>query len=63
VGTGRKFKIPSLIGVAARAPFMHDGCAATLADRFGACGGSEHGSTASLTPGQVSDLVAYMETL
>lgn len=63
VGTGQKFKIPSLIGVAARAPFMHDGCAATLADRFGSCGGSEHGSTASLTPAQVSDLVAYMETL
>lgn len=63
VGTGQKFKIPSLVGVAARAPFMHDGCAATLADRFGACGGSEHGSTASLTSAQVSDLVAYMETL
>jgi YVTN family beta-propeller protein len=63
VGTGQKFKIPSLIGVAARAPFMHDGCAATLKDRFGACGGSDHGSTASLTAEQVSDLVAYMESL
>jgi hypothetical protein len=64
VGTGAKFKIPSLVGVAARAPFMHDGCAATLADRFGAaCGGAAHGSTAGLTPDQVSDLVAYMETL
>jgi DNA-binding beta-propeller fold protein YncE len=63
VGTGEHFKIPSLLGVAARAPYMHDGCAATLADRFGKCGGSTHGSTASLTPEQVSDLVAYMETL
>ena len=63
VGTGQKFKIPSLVGDAARAPFMHDGCAATLADRFGSCGGSEHGSTASLTSAQVSDLVAYMESL
>jgi hypothetical protein len=63
VGTGEQFKIPSLVGVAARAPFMHDGCAATLADRFGKCGGASHGSTASLTPDQVSDLVAYMETL
>ncbi|MEO5727124.1 MAG: cytochrome-c peroxidase, partial [Byssovorax sp.] len=64
VGTGEKFKIPSLVGVGARAPFMHDGCAATLADRFGGpCGGNEHGSTASLTSAQVSDLVAYMETL
>lgn len=63
VGTGEKFKIPALVGVAARAPFMHDGCAATLAARFGACGGSEHGATASLTEAQVSELVAYMETL
>ncbi len=63
VGTGQRFKIPSLIGIAARAPFMHDGCAATLKDRFGVCGGSEHGSTASLTTEQVNDIVAYMETL
>ena len=63
VGTGQRFKIPSLIGIAARAPFMHDGCAATLKDRFGYCGGSEHGSTASLTTEQVNDIVAYMETL
>jgi hypothetical protein len=63
VGKGEKLKVPSLLGVAARAPFMHDGCAATLTDRFGACGGSNHGSTASLTPEQVSFLVAYMESL
>jgi cytochrome c peroxidase len=63
VGTGAAFKIPSLVGIAARAPFMHDGCAATLGDRFGSCGGSKHGATAALKPDQVSDLVAYMETL
>src|SRR6202041_2414709 len=33
-GTSGPFKVPSLIGVAARAPFLHDGCAATLQDRF-----------------------------
>ena len=27
------------IGVGARAPFMHNGCAQTLTDRFGVCGG------------------------
>ena len=34
VGTGGAFKVPSLLGVGARAPFMHDGCATTLMDRF-----------------------------
>ena len=65
VGTGGAFKVPSLIGVGARAPFLHDGCATTLADRFTAtCGGGDsHGKTSQLTPAQVSDLVAYLETL
>src|SRR5262245_33633425 len=34
VGTGAAFKIPSLLGVNYRAPFMHNGCAMTLAERF-----------------------------
>jgi len=43
---------------------MHDGCAATLRDRFGACGGGElHGHTSQLTPAQIDDLVAYLESL
>jgi mono/diheme cytochrome c family protein len=64
VGTGARFKVPSLVGVSARAPFMHDGCATTLRDRFGACGGGDlHGKTSTLTPAQVADLVAYLESL
>ena len=65
VGTGGSFKVPSLVGVGARAPFIHDGCAKTLADRFGAtCGGGDlHGKTSQLTAAQVSDLVSYLETL
>ncbi len=64
VGTGANFKVPSLLGVAARAPFMHDGCAATLRDRFGACGGGDlHGKTSQLTAAQLDDLVAYLESL
>ena len=64
VGTGRAFQVPSLIGIAARAPFMHDGCAATLHDRFGPCGGGDqHGRTSHLTASQIDDLVAYLETL
>jgi hypothetical protein len=65
VGTGGMFKVPSLIGVGARAPFLHDCCAATLTDRFTpTCGGGDlHGKTSQLSVAQVSDLVAYLETL
>ncbi|UQA62847.1 c-type cytochrome [Polyangium aurulentum] len=65
VGTGKEFQVPSLIGIAGRAPFMHDGCAPTLRARFdGNCGGGDaHGRTSQLSPGQIDDLVAYIETL
>lgn len=64
VGTGYAFQVPSLRGIGARAPYMHDGCAPTLKDRFGACGGGDkHGVTSGLSPSQVDDLVAYLETL
>ncbi|WP_437730188.1 c-type cytochrome [Sorangium sp. So ce1335] len=64
VGTGKPFQVPSLRGLAARAPYMHDGCAATLHDRFGPCGGGDqHGVTSGLTPAQIDELVAYLETL
>jgi mono/diheme cytochrome c family protein len=66
VGTGRALQVPSLRGVAWRAPYMHDGCAATLADRFapGTCGGGDrHGMVSGLSPAQVADLTAYLRTL
>jgi hypothetical protein len=64
VNTNGHFQVPSLLGIAWRAPYMHDGCAATLAARFGPCGGGDaHGKTSQLTPAQQADLVAYMETL
>jgi DNA-binding beta-propeller fold protein YncE len=64
VGTGAKFKVPSLRGIGARAPYMHDGCAKTLTDRFTVCGNStSHGLTGQLAPGEISDLVAYLESL
>ena len=68
VGTGQAFQVPTLIGVAARTPFMHDGCATTLADRFeltlAACnGGEKHGHTADLAASDVADLIAYLESL
>jgi len=63
VGTGGAFQVPPLVGVAWRTPLMHDGCAATIADRFGACSTPAHGSIGSLSASDISDLVAYLETL
>ncbi len=63
VGTGQAFQVPTLIGVGLRAPFLHDGCAATLTDRFGSCGGPMHGSTSQLSTSDIANLVNYLDTL
>ncbi|MBL9027852.1 MAG: cytochrome-c peroxidase [Myxococcales bacterium] len=65
VGTGGPLQVPSLIGLSGRAPYMHDGCAPTIEARFEeTCGGGEqHGSTATLSPADLDDLVAYLATL
>lgn len=58
-------RVPSLRGLAQRAPYMHGGCAPTLQARSDpACGGGDkHGRTSRLTADQVDDLVAYLLTL
>jgi hypothetical protein len=64
VGTGAAFVTPSLVDVNMRAPLFHDGCATTLAGRFGPCGGGDaHGVTSKLTRAQEADLVAFMQSL
>lgn len=65
VGTGGTFKVPSLLGVGARAPFLHNGCAATMMDRFVTCAGAPgaHGDTSKLTSDQLNDLVQYLDSL
>ncbi len=65
VGKGGAFQVPSLLALGTRAPFMHDGCAATLADRFiPACGGGDlHGKTSHLGETEITDLVAYLASL
>lgn len=63
-GTLAQSDTPSLLGLAASAPYYHDGSAATLEallrDR-----GAVHGmtDTAKLSDKQVADLVAFLETL
>lgn len=64
VGTGGAFQVPSLRGLGARAPFMHDGCAATLDGRFDLrCGGDGHGDTSHLGEEQRRDLSAFLQSL
>jgi hypothetical protein len=61
----RTLQVPSLVAVGYRAPFLHNGCAGTLIDRFDpACGGGDnHGHTSTLTDAEKADLVAYLESL
>jgi mono/diheme cytochrome c family protein len=64
VHTGGSFQVPSLRGLVWRAPYLHQGAAKTLADRFSDVGGGDaHGHTATLTTAQRDDLVKYLETL
>lgn len=63
VGTGLVLQVPTLRGVGTRGPWMHDGCAETLEDRFTdlECGGTNHGGPISQS--EISPLVAYLQTL
>ena len=63
VGTGGSFQVPSLVGVSARTPLLHSGCAKTLEDRFSTCATEGHGGTTCLTAPEVADLVAHLKTL
>jgi DNA-binding beta-propeller fold protein YncE len=63
VSTCGAFQVPSLVGVGWRAPLMHNGCAATFADRFGKCATSGHGSLQGLSTANISDLTAYLDSL
>lgn len=63
VGTRGNFQVPPLVGVGWRTPLLHDGCATTIADRFGKCATPQHGNIGSLTSQNISDLTAYLETL
>jgi DNA-binding beta-propeller fold protein YncE len=64
VGTGAAVQVPSLRGVGSHGPWLHDGRAATLRDRFKPIGGGDlHGSTSWMDDTQLDALVAYLETL
>jgi mono/diheme cytochrome c family protein len=64
VGTGGNFQVPSLVGVAWRGPWIHNGCANTLFERFNpACGGLQHAALDDVTDADKAYLVEYMESL
>ncbi len=63
VGTGGLFQVPSLQSLGFRAPFMHTGCAQTLAQRFDpACGGAQHGGY-DLNDADRGLLLKYLDSL
>ena len=66
VGTGGEFQVPSLKGLASRAPYMHSGCAPSLRERFSdpnCGGGTQHGNASVLSPPDLDALLGYLETL
>lgn len=54
---------PALIGVAASAPYLHDGSQATLRDLLERVQDGEMGDTSRLTPAELDDLEAYLRSL
>ncbi len=55
---------PSLLGAWDSAPYLHDGSAATLLDVLTTRNtNNQHGVTSTLTTNQLSDLVAYLQSI
>jgi YVTN family beta-propeller protein len=55
--------VPSLIGIARTAPYLHDGSVATLRARLDNDNGAKHGKTEQLTDADKDALTAYLKTL
>lgn len=54
---------PGLVGIAASAPYLHDGSAATIREVLESAGNGEMGYTGDLTEDQLADLEAYVLSL
>ncbi|MBM4784133.1 MAG: cytochrome-c peroxidase [Archangiaceae bacterium] len=65
IGLDETWQVPSLRGVSRRAPFMHNGCARTMDDRFKdpSCGGRSHGDVSVLDDTEKAQLTAYLGQL
>ena len=60
---GLAAQTPTLGGIAASAPYFHDGSAADLRSVVLMAQGGAMGDTSSLSPAEVDALVAYLESL
>lgn len=60
---GTAFDTPSLRGIYATAPYLHDGRAVTLMDVLTDNGDDRHGVTSHLTNEQLADLVAFLRSI
>jgi len=60
--TGGYMALP-LAGIWSRAPYLHDGCAKTLLDRFTTCDTGQHGVVNQLKSDELRALTDYLETL
>jgi Cytochrome c len=64
IGTGLvPINVPSLRGLWATEPYLHDGSALTLMDVLLDNPGDQHGTTSTLSAQQLADLVAYLQSL
>ncbi len=63
VGTGGAFQVPTLLGLRHRAPYLHDGRAATIRGVLTDAYTDGHGSVSHLAPADLDALVAYLESL
>lgn len=54
---------PTLVGIAATAPYLHDGAAKTLEDVLELSRTGEMGDTSMLTDAEMADLAAYLRSL
>ncbi|MDF3071383.1 MAG: cytochrome peroxidase [Polyangiaceae bacterium] len=62
-GVDGQLQVPGLVGLWARAPYLHDGCAKTLLDRFTTCDTGKHGVVSQLKGDDLRALTDYLETL
>jgi len=63
VGTGGSFVTPTLLGVGLRPNLFHDGCAKSISQRFGVCGGTAHGKPELLSADERADLITFLRSL
>ncbi len=63
IGTGESVRAPSLLGVAARAPYLHTGEVLTLRARVNGGLHPRHGNLGALNPAEREDLIGYLESL